>query len=654
MLRFLPAISLGTPAAALLAAILPPLADRAEAQTPTTEPAAIVVLDGSGSMWGKHGRDVKFYMARDALKQALPKYRHLKIGLSAFGHRRQGDCSDAETVFPPVKGEQDRMSPFLDKFNPKGRGPVVAGIKAAMQAFEPGKDRPTLVVIADNADNCRADACAEARALKAQFPQLTIHTIALGVPPEEVGQIACLATITGGRIFQPESPKDVQASIEEAFRLAAGVVPAPVPAVQQQKKAPEPAVAVSGLALKAVLKPGGEPVEMGLKWRVAPADAANAPIYEGSDARPQLSVKPGKYVAHVKLGPLEARQTVEIGDKPALPTELVLNGGIINVKLPVARIGALSEKPVVTLYAAAKQGERPQPIAITTEQLPVYPVQPGSYVVGARLGLARVEVPVDIAAGTVADLEVPLYVGELQLMASLVEGGTTAENVVFTVAEDDPDAATGVREIVRSAAAAPEFLLPAGNYHVMARFGTLEVRDRVTVRAGAKLQKTVVLQAGRLSLSLQGKDGSKDNVTYRVTRLGQSPEDVLRTSDPQPTLLLPQGRYRVSARFGLANASAVREVEVRAGQSQKLELEAEAGLLRLSLAEDANGRTLADVFWEVRERGGKTLWRSGQSQPVVALAPGRYIAVADHRGRRVEREIDIRAGEDRLLQLTMK
>lgn len=615
----------------------------------------MIVLDGSGSMWGKHGREVKFYMAREALKQALPKYRQLKLGLSAFGHRRQGDCSDAEVVFKPVKGDQERMSPFLDKFNPKGRGPLVAGLKAAMQAFEPGKDRPTMVVIADNADNCRVDACAEARTLKAQFPSLTIHAIALGVPPEEVGQIACLATITGGRIFQPETPKELQAALEEALRLAVGFVPPPAPAAQQQKKAPEPAVAVRGLAMQAVLKAGGEPVRSGLKWRVAPSDAANAPIYEGSDARPVLSVKPGKYLVHVKLGPLEAQQSVEVTDKPALPAELVLNGGIIHVRLPIARIAGLSEKPVVTLYAAAKQGERPQPIAITTEPAPVYPVQPGSYLIGARLGLARVEVPVDVSPGTVVDLDVPLYVGELQLMASLIEGGTTAENVIFTVAEDDPDAATGMREVVRSAAVAPEFLLPAGNYHLIARFGSLEVRDRVTVRAGARLQKTIVLHAGRLSLSLRGREaGGKDNTSYRVMRLGPKPEEVLATTEPQPTLLLPQGRYRITARYGTANALVVREVDVRAGQSQKLELEAETGLLRLSLAEDAGSRTLADVFWEVRERNGKTLWRSGQSQPVVALAPGRYIAIADHRGRRIEREIDIRGGEDRFLQLTMK
>lgn len=624
-----------------------------QAQSPA-EPAVMIVLDGSGSMWGRHGREVKSYMARDALKQALPKYRQLKIGLAAFGHRRQGDCADAETVFTPVRGDQERMSPFLDKFNPKGRGPVVAGLKAAMQSFEAGRDRPTIVVIADNADNCRADACAEARVLKAQYPQLTVHLIALGVPPEELGQIACLATITGGKVFQPEATKDVQAAVEEALRLAVGTVPAPTPAVQT-RKAPEPAVAVHGLAMKAVLKAGGEPVQGGLKWRVASVDAASAPVYEGSDARPALAVKPGRYIVQVKLGPLEAQQTVEVTNKPALPAELVLNGGIINVKLPVSRIGGLSEKPIVTLYAAARQGERPQPIAVTSEPAPIYPVQPGSYVVGARLGLARVEVPVEIAAGTVADLELPLYVGELQLMASLTEGGTTAENVFFSVAEDDPEAVTGLREIVRSAAITPEFLLPAGNYHLIARFGPLEVRDRVTVRAGARLQKTIVLHAGRLTLSIRGREaGGRDNVSYRVTRLGQTLEEVLRTSDPQPTLLLPQGRYRITARYGLANAVAVREVDVRAGQSQKLDLEAENGLLRLSLAEDAGSRTLADVFWEVRERGGKTLWRSGQSQPVVALAPGRYIAIADHRGKRIEREIDIRVGEDRFLQLTIR
>ncbi|KAB2849294.1 MAG: VWA domain-containing protein [Hyphomicrobiaceae bacterium] len=647
----------GAPAC-VLAAVLLSVAGAA-AQGPV-EPAVMFVLDGSGSMWGRHGREVKFYMARDALKLALPKYRQIKVGLTAFGHRRQGDCSDAETTFTPFKGDQERMSAFLDRFNPKGRGPVVAGLKAAAQSFDSSRDRPTIVLISDNADNCRADACAEARALKTLMPKLTIHAIALGVPPEEMPQFSCLAAITGGKVFQPEAGKDVQAALEEVLRLVSASVPAPAPAVKQ-KKAPEPAVAVQGLALKAVLKAGGEPVQAGLKWRVAPTETANTAVYEGSDPRPTLAVKPGKYLVQVRLGPLEAQRVVEVTDKAALPAEFVLNGGIINVKLPVSRIGALSEKPIITLYGAVKQGERPQPLAITAEVSPVYPVKPGSYVVGARLGLARVEVPVEIAAGTVVDLELPLYVGELQLSAALTEDGPPAENVFFTVAEDDPDALAGLREIVRSAAAMPEFLLPAGNYHLIARHGPLEVRDRVTVRAGAKLQKSIVLQAGRLTLSLsaQAKEaGGRDVISYRVMKVTPNPtqpgEEVFKTSDPQPTLLLQQGRYRILARIGLANAISVRDVEVRAGQSQRIEIDAEAGLLRLSLTEDAGSRTLADVFWEVRDRSGKSLWRSGQSQPVVALAPGRYMAIAEHRGRRVEREIEVRPGEDRLLQLTVK
>ena len=81
----------------ILAAV--PLAPSVAAEAGTGP--AIVVLDGSGSMWGNIGteRPSKFDLARQALRQSLStRSPRVRRGLMAFGQRRRADCSDVEVL----------------------------------------------------------------------------------------------------------------------------------------------------------------------------------------------------------------------------------------------------------------------------------------------------------------------------------------------------------------------------------------------------------------------------------------------------------------------------------------------------------------------------------------------------------------------------
>ena len=78
---------------------------------------------------------------------------------------------------------------------------------------------------------------------------------------------------------------------------------------------------------------------------------------------------------------------------------------------------------------------------------------------------------------------------------------------------------------------------------------------------------------------------------------------MITTSRAAPVLLLPGGRYRVEGRYGVMNARSVREVEVKAGQTQQLTLEHQAATLKLRLLGDG-GSVLAEVFWDVRDEAG--------------------------------------------------
>lgn len=62
---------------------------------------AILVLDASGSMWGQIEGKTKVEIARGViggLLDGLPAAR--RLGLVAYGHRREADCADIEEVVP--------------------------------------------------------------------------------------------------------------------------------------------------------------------------------------------------------------------------------------------------------------------------------------------------------------------------------------------------------------------------------------------------------------------------------------------------------------------------------------------------------------------------------------------------------------------------
>ncbi|MEJ6478489.1 MAG: VWA domain-containing protein, partial [Octadecabacter sp.] len=71
-------------------------------------PNTILVLDASGSMWGQIDGVAKITIAQEVvtdLLQTLPADQ--RLGLTVYGHRTRGDCTDIETIVAPDLGTRD-------------------------------------------------------------------------------------------------------------------------------------------------------------------------------------------------------------------------------------------------------------------------------------------------------------------------------------------------------------------------------------------------------------------------------------------------------------------------------------------------------------------------------------------------------------------
>jgi Ca-activated chloride channel family protein len=634
-----------------------------------SEPASVVIVfDGSASMWGiiDGARGSKLAVAREAVRRALGKIGgQTRVGLASFGHRR-GDCADVEVIRPPEPLDVPHLLEPLEKLNPRGRGPLTLAMREAAKSLPPAPGKRSLVLIHDDADNCQQNVCVGAQELRAAG--ITVHVIGLALKPDDLAKMACLPQMTGGRLFHSQTVEQIGAAVEEALKLASSdagrIEPAAAP-----KRAPVPsAVAVPkppadappGLYLRALLAPKTEPVSLTLNWTVMPEGQFGEVLFSGRAANPHVQVAPGRYVIEARDGSVVATTAATVVDKGPTVVEVVLNAGTLRVRAQAQKTGAPLGDAIVTISDAGPGGEGKkdapagQPLAAFKGSEGVAVLPAGRYFVRVEQGLVRADRSVVVPVGSQGLIDVPLNAARLQLSAVGREIAESADALIFSVAEDDPDAPSGRREVARSAARQADFVLPPGTYYVIARLGIIEARESLAVGPGDVVKRTLSVAAGRLALATKPigtAPTQSEPVSYRVERIDGSPQDVITTSRPSPVLLLLGGRYRVEGRYGVMNARVVREIEVKAGQTQQLTLEHQAATLKLRLI-GSGGVALSEVFWDVKDEAGATVWTTGQPEPSATLQAGRYRIRAETREKRYDRAIEVRSGEARVVELT--
>jgi Ca-activated chloride channel homolog len=652
---------------------------RAQTITPAAPPSVTILFDGSGSMWGKldNERQTKLVLAREAIRKILPALNQdARIGLASYGHRRQADCSDVQVLQAPEKLDAERINGHLERLNPKGKGPIAAGLKEAAKSLSGLPGAKSIVLIHDDADNCQQDVCAAASEIATQQPGLQIHVIAMGLRKEDVARMSCVASATQGRLFDAQNAGQIANGIEDALTLAAPenapatAKPPPMTAIVVQPPAPQPAVRPAAAApppgqvmavlpvpatgppalyLRATLATNTAPIEHPIRWTVKRLDATApakselpaAPFYSGHASTAVVPAAPGTYEVEARDGISRQVKTVTLTDKGPIDAGIVLNAGIIRPKALAQKGGKEGDGAVFTIREAAAQDGGAGKVLATLSGTDAYATLPaGTYMMRADRGPVRAERAVQVPAGSDGPVEFVLATAHLTLG---VGGADSTLAPLFIVYEDDPDAPRGRKEIARSASTSADFVLPAGTYAVVARVGAVEARERVTLAPGDVQKRQIALQPARILLSSRFAGTSQaiaENVSYRIEKIDTVPPEITHVSNALATIDLAAGTYRVESRVGLLNARASRDVTVAVGRATDLVFEHEAGALNLRLAAGIAG----DVHWDVRDSDGKIVWISGQPEPKLVLQAGRYSIRGETRDKRFQRDIVIKSG----------
>ncbi|WP_417604431.1 VWA domain-containing protein [Primorskyibacter flagellatus] len=272
----------------------------------------VIVYDASGSMWGQIDGTSKIEIARDVLGDLVTDWDdNTNLGLVAYGHRAEGDCTDIETMVAPGPLDRAAFIAKVNAINPVGKTPISASVSHAADLLSYRDNPATVVLISDGVETCNADPCALSAQLAKQGVAFTVHVVGFDLDDAANASLSCIAENTGG-VFLPASNAaeltDALAQVQSAMVLKP-VTPEPV--------AEEP-------ALPEVTLTGPQQVTTGAVFDVAWSKTINARDYitivpMGSDpgtSTDYIRAKTdtaGKLTAPAETGLYELRYVLDTG-----------------------------------------------------------------------------------------------------------------------------------------------------------------------------------------------------------------------------------------------------------------------------------------------------------------------------------------------------
>jgi hypothetical protein len=640
-------------------------AGSAAAQTPTAPepalPAAIIVLDASSSMSAKVGGTAKIDALKTELGTALGVYAgRVAFGLVAFGHRKASNCADSEILAKPGELTFAAKDKLLDKIKPKGQSPVAAALSDAANAAQ-AQAKPDIVLIADGGDNCDADVCSTAVAMKEKSPSLRIHVIGFGGKPDEIKPLACIAASTGGTFVAAANAGELKqglAGVLDAVAAPAAPVEQVVATAAAPAAADPPAALPLGTAAALPIDLDAQ-AEAEASTSLPPGTVATTPM--------QLETKPDEPVAQAQdVAPAPGETAVnKSAGEPVEPEAEAESGEAASDAPPVQRVQSVPIAPpppptLPTPEPTAEVAVAPPPAPAPPEQAPAAaaaaPSPPPSAPPPAPAQQLAAAPP---AAPPPAQVQRPVPVTFKALISE--QGPNLQSGLTWRVyaAKASPEGG-GFKLLSTHREANPTAALLPGEYLVNAAYGLSNLTKKIKVESGRSLEETFVLNTGALKLAALLPSGEKladgavkfDILSDEEDQFGNR-HKILGNARPGVVIRLNAGAYRIESLYGDANAIVKADVTVEPGKVTEATIKQTGAKTTLKLVQSLGGEALADTKWTILTSAGDVVKENAGALPTHILAPGSYAVVADHGGLSYTRKFSIETGEAKQVEVVV-
>ena len=201
----------------------------------------MIVLDGSGSMWGQIDGQPKLKIAQQALREMVGNAPDsVEMGLMAYGHREKGDCNDIEMLVAAGPNNKDAIIQAAENMRFLGKTPLSEAVRQAAQSLSYTEEKATVVLITDGEETCQADPCALGAELSQYGIDFTAHVVGFGLTRQQGDQVSCLPHNTGGQYFAANNVADLQDAMQSTLAAVQESAPEPEPQPVEPEPEPEP------------------------------------------------------------------------------------------------------------------------------------------------------------------------------------------------------------------------------------------------------------------------------------------------------------------------------------------------------------------------------------------------------------------------------
>jgi hypothetical protein len=165
-------------------------------------PQVMLILDGSGSMWGDAGGQSKIEAAREVMAKVVPSLpSEVNVGLTVYGHRKKGDCNDIEILVPIGSANREEILSKINSIKPKGKTPIAATLKKVVDTIKETENETTIILVSDGVETCRDDPCSVVRSMKSLGINFILHVVGFAVTDKAKKELTCLAKAGGGQYY---------------------------------------------------------------------------------------------------------------------------------------------------------------------------------------------------------------------------------------------------------------------------------------------------------------------------------------------------------------------------------------------------------------------------------------------------------------------
>jgi len=506
---------------------------------------AVIIFDASGSMWGQIDGVNKITIAKDALKSVVNEWNpNVELGLTAYGHRKKGDCNDIESLIPVGKVDKSKIISMVKKIQPKGKTPIARSLKKVANELKFTEEKATIILISDGKESCDSDPCSVAKELEKKGIDFVTHVIGFNVDKKTDKQLECIADATGGEYFSAKNATALNDAMKKIVKKVEVVAP-PKPKVKKLDH---------NIEVTASETEGG-------KWI-----SANYSIFEyedgkrgdhvancWSDKKKKCSeqIPVGKYILKSTYNDFKKLTPFEIKAGKTTKVHVVMGEtGIVETSASEKEGGKwIDASHYVFTDDDGKLGERvvgagSRKKKVGHEQIPV-----GKYILKSTYNDFKKLTPFEIKAGKTTKVHVVMgETGIVETSASEKEGGKwiDASHYVFT----DDDGKLGERVVgagSRKKKAGHE-QIPVGKYILKSTYNDFKKLTPFEIKAGKTTKIHVVFE--QFIIETKCKDMSS-RVNYEVyAPNGQMVYDAKKECSKPIKIILDRGDYTVEAKVG--------------------------------------------------------------------------------------------------------